>query len=241
MWLRRLLGLRPETSKTPRRDGEISTPQSVDDIKNARKNSTTLAPLRTAINQLVGDRHCFVIGSAPKATFVEHERSICVNGSGWAAARMGISCPDLTVIGGWTLRGDSPVRSATLDAIKGLRSDLTILIDFGTTFEDGKRVLASVDYQYRDVLCVNAFDRAVILGDVCGEEISVGPKTLDLRPSMGMFAVALALWAGCRQVTMTGFSLSGGHAYLAGNTPRLHVEGDKWFLDHTGHLPLTIV
>ncbi len=239
MGLRSWLGLRAQDKALP--DWMVGSPQSIEDIKNARKNLKTLAPLRSHLRELVGDRRCFVVGSAPQATRTDYDICICVNGSGWSAARLGIDCPDLTIIGGWTLRGDTPVRSETIEAIRGLRTKEVLLVEFGISLEEGRNVLERAGFHFDRLLTVNAFDRAVVIGDVCGEEIPVGPKTFEKRPSMGLTAVAFALWGGCRDVTMTGFSLSGGHAYMTGDTPRLHVEGDKWFLERAKHLPIKML
>jgi hypothetical protein len=49
------------------------------------------------------------------------------------------------------------------------------------------------------------------------------------RISTGIFAATVALWAGASEIVLAGFSLSGGHSYLNGNTPRNHAAADAAF------------
>jgi hypothetical protein len=91
-------------------------------------------------------------------------------------------------------------------------------------------VLAEIDMRHDRLSCVDTFERAAIIGEAWGEEIAVGPNTSKYqRPSNGVFAASIAIWAGAREVVLCGFSLVGGHAYIDGDTRRQHVDGDRQF------------
>jgi hypothetical protein len=152
---------------------------------------------------------------------------------------MGILNPDLTIISGWTLRGDTPVRTATVKALSGLKTKTALLIDFGLPLSAAEEALQSIDYSFEKLLTISSAERAAIFSEICGADIPEGDQ--NSRPSNGLFAVALVLWAGASNVIMTGFSLSGGHAYMGCDTPREHVAGDRWFLHKTQGQPISIL
>ena len=186
------------------------------------------AGLRRRLAPLLAGSSCIVVGSAPGAKPVPADRVICVNGSGWIAAAQGTPIPDLTVLAGYALRPDSDVRLATQDALRGLRTRTLLFIETGCSKGLAVNTLARLGYQYDRLLTIAGSDRATISRLVAGKPRP--PPHQPHGPSTGLFAVALALWAGARDVKMTGFSLAGGHAYIAGPTHREHVDADSWFL-----------
>jgi hypothetical protein len=199
-------------------------------IKRVRHESSSLPAFRSRLRGEFAGLHCLVLGSAPTAKMAPHDKLLCVNGSSWVAKKFGLK-PDLTVIAGWALRGNTPVQVATIDAMRGSRTRVVVLLESGPTEAEARRVLRQASCRFDELLKVDSLERAAIIGDVCGEDVPVGPQTTKhSRPSNGIFAVALALWAGASKVTLSGFSLKGGHAYIEGDTPRSHVEGDEWFL-----------
>jgi hypothetical protein len=120
---------------------------------------------------------------------------------------------------------------ATIDAMRRSCTRIAVLLESGRTEAQARRVLRQASFRFDELLKVDSLERAAIIGDVCGEDVPVGPQTTThSRPSNGIFAAALAFWAGASKVTLSGFSLKGGHAYIEGDTPRSHVEGDEWFL-----------
>ena len=144
---------------------------------------------------------------------------------------MRITVPDLTVLAGWSLLpNQDDVRTKTMEVLRGLQTKTLLFAEMGCDEAYARCELNRLGYSYETFLKVNPIERAVILGDAAGEDIPTGKGTgHNKRPSNGMFGVALALWAGAQTVAMTGFSLDGGHAYIEGETPRHHQEGDCWF------------
>lgn len=229
---------RPSNSGRDNRNPLVE-PDALKQIARTRRTSACLPRLREIIKQELASHHCLVIGSAPGgANLIPQHKCICVNASGWVAVRLGLAVPDLTVLGGWTLRGDSGVRTASIEALRNLRTRLLVFVESGLPRAEALEILRSANFSYDQFLPVSSLERAVILGDVAGEEIATGPGSRDRRPSMGIFAAALALWGGAERVTLTGFSLVGGHAYMNTETPRHHIDGDKRFLERVRGLPL---
>jgi hypothetical protein len=198
-----------------------------------------LAALREKLRPAFLDQRCLVLGSAPQFQLAHHDRCICVNGSGWSANKLGIEIPHLTVLSGWTLRGKTAVQNATIEALNGLKTQTALMVDIGLSPDSAKKVLRGANYQFEQLFMVSPDERATIFSEVCGMPLPEGDH--NSRPSNGLFAVALVLWSGAKHVSISGFSLSGGHSYMTGNTPRHHVEGDKWFLAQTKDLPIEIV
>lgn len=198
--------------------------------------SRSFLQLQEVLCDELGGKNSLVVGSAPEAKFVPHERCLCVNASGYVAQRLGLEIPDFTLISGYALRGDNEVRLASLEALRGRATKICALILTGFTGAESIQRLSDIGYNYRTLFTITPEDRHACLTAICGEEPPVGVrKSRHVRPSNGAFAAALALAAGARTVSLTGFSLQGGHAYIAGETPRDHVAGDQWFLSRVEH------
>jgi hypothetical protein len=190
--------------------------------------------------RLAGNR-CLVVGSAPNTSWpaTAPERIICANGSGWIAARHGAAIADLTIVAGAATRKRKPVHFATQAVWRGLHTRHLMFIAAFQTAETGQEVIDASGLTYDRLTVVSAQDRSAITQQVCGFDLATG-ETAD-RISTGIFACAAAIWAGAAEVTLCGFSLtSGGHAYMAEDTPRFHQNGDRTFLSLAHTLAATI-
>ena len=175
-----------------------------------------------------------VLGSAPGAILPprgHYDRLVCVNGSGSVAMRYGLT-PDATVIVGYLTGTDKGVSPASRKVLAGCFTDFLVFVSAGQKFEDGLATLQSSGFGYQRVREIDPLERAAIVETVCGQSLGLGPR--DERVSNGMFATALAIWAGASRVILAGFSLQGGHSYLEG-TPRYHIDGDQRFLQTVNH------
>lgn len=199
----------------------------------AARESAPMTALRDDLAKALSGRRCIVIGSAPNSRIVQpgaSDRVICVNGSGWAAKAAGIVNPDLTIMAGHSLRGNTEVREATVSAMHGARTAHLLLLEAGVSMADAITALDEAEMRYDELSTVNSVERAAIIGQAWGQEIPLGPRTTkNDRPSNGIFAASIAVWAGASEVILCGFSLSGGHAYIDGDTPREHIGGDRNF------------
>jgi hypothetical protein len=182
-----------------------------------------------------------VVGSAPGLavpTKDRFDRVICVNGSGFPARALGIDRPALTVISGFSTRSDSHFRRETHKAWRDLETDHLILVASGRRVRRERRVIEAAGLRFEQFSLLSAEERALIVMEVCKEELARGER--DQRISMGAFAAILALWGGASEAILCGFSLSGGHSYLDGDTPRHHVAGDIRFLECARQLSLPL-
>lgn len=175
---------------------------------------------------------CVIVGSAPNAVAPDLETinaCICVNGSPWAARRLGITIPDLTIVAGFSTLDNKPARRATKSVWDGVRSAEVLYIEAGANAIEGRHSLNSAGFRYDTFNTLTTVERAVIIGDVCGVELGLGSR--DSRISNGMFAAALAIWAGAKEIVLVGFSLTGGHSYMENKSEREHLNGDIAFLE----------
>lgn len=218
----------------PRLAKALRTDDAIDLVQQARQ-SPHVADLRQFLRSRFTGRRCIIIGSAPNSRIPDltpNDRVFCVNASGWLAARAGIARPDLTVIVGWTLRPVREVRRATIDAMRGLETDNLVFVESGAPEEEARSILADIGFQYQTFLKIDAIERAAIMGEAWGQEIALGRGTKqDDRPSNGVFAAALAIWADAEELVLCGFSLGGGKAYMQGDTPRKHLAADRQFFE----------
>lgn len=190
-----------------------------------------LTNLKQALTPLLSSQRCLIIGAAPQYKLVPHDRVVCVNASGWSAKRMGIEKPDLTVMSAFTLKGKTSVQMSSIAALSGLSTRTLLLVDHKISVAAARKVLIDVGYLFDQLLTISPLNRAEIFNQVCREPVPSGDH--NARPSTGMFAAAISIWAGAESTALTGFSFCGGHAYMTGDTPRQHIEGDKWFLART--------
>ena len=196
-----------------------------------QSRSDRLAGMREEFTARFGGKRCLIVGSAPNAVAPDLARidtCICVNGSPWIAARFGIDRPDLTVITGHkTMVRDryDAVASVTRDVWRDLSTRMLLFIEFGDKAKHARSVFAEANFKYEIFINLHRKEYAAIIEEVCGREMAIG----DSRISNGIFAAAVAMWAGAREVIFSGFSMEGGHGYIDHGTRRGHQRGDGRF------------
>ena len=182
-----------------------------------------------------------MIGSAPNVVAprsMPGDHCIGVNGSPYAAKRLGLADPTLTVICGYTTALRSAKSRATVPIWKGLRTGEVVFVDTGDSEEHARSVLDGAGFQYDRFTKVSKHERAAIMGAVCGIEFGLGDH--NERASNGVFAATLAAWCEAREIVMCGFSLQGGHSYIEGDTPRHNLGGDVGFFAAAGRFDFVL-
>jgi hypothetical protein len=208
------------------------------EVEDARQNSGKLSALKRQLRELFAGRRCLVVGSAPNPVgpvLANIDATVCINGSGWAARKMGVICPELTVISSRVTRPDQAVRAATMSVLNGLQTRHLMLIDVDNETDRACKALDAAGLTYENLLLVGPLERAAIVGAVCGAELGWGASR-D-RISNGVFAITLPVWAGAREVVLAGFSLEGGHSYISHGTKRGHLSADTSFFRIAATLP----
>lgn len=216
---------------------DLKSQEAREAVKKIRA-SNLLSQLRDQLGVMFARQRVLVVGSAPDAIAPDLrsiDKTICVNASAWNAREMGLGLPDMTVVAGFSTLLDKPVRAATQKVWRRLATRDLVFIEAGATAFEGRRVLDQCGFEYRTFTSITQVERAAIIGEVCGQELALGRR--DDRISNGMFAAALAMWAGAQEVVLAGFSMSGGHAYMGEGTPREHQAGDDAFLRLASSLP----
>lgn len=204
--------------------------KGLEEVRRARRESLPLRELRDLLRKLFDGRRCLVLGSAPDATSPDLSRieaTVCINGSGWTAKRIGIERPDFTVISSRVTRPDHGVRTATMSILQGLETRHLMLIDVSEEMEVARRKLDDAGIRYAQFMSVDPLERAAIVGEVCGVELGWGDS--QERISNGVFTITLPMWAGASEVVIAGFSVEGGHSYIDAKTKRGHLKADMEF------------
>ena len=200
----------------------LSAPDAVEQVARTRQNSIRLLELRRQLRPILSGKHCLIIGAGPHFALAPHDVCFCVKGAVWSASQLGIDKPHLTLAVGWAFLANTEIRKASLEAMRGRRTETLLFLESGADQSLAAETLAALSFSYDQFLAVSSLERAVIIGGVCGEDIVIGD--FNNRPSNGLFAVAIAMWAGA-SVTLTGFSRGGGHAYAEALHTRLHLAG----------------
>lgn len=217
---------------------DLRTQEALNEIQRLR-GAGALGPLRREMHAEFSGKRCLVVGSAPSAILppaASFDACICVNGSPWTLRKMGMGCPDMTVVAGWSTRTDKPVRLETQRIWRGLETRRLFFIETGATAEEGRRVIDACGFRYETFQSIAQIERSVIIGDVCGRELGWGKR--DDRVSNGIFSAILAIWGGASEVIIAGISVGGGHAYIKEETPREHQQGDEAFFALASSLPV---
>jgi hypothetical protein len=201
-----------------------------------------LPRLRTELSLLLGGRRCIVLGSAPDVSLPEHgpdDAIICANGSVFVAKRYNLSKPLLTVMSSSVGRANNLVRQQTLQNLAGCSTNELLLVESkGISFGATKAALEQIGFSYQDSHDITRMDRAIITEQILSSDI--GGARGQSRISTGCFAAVLAAWAEAREIVLVGFSLTGGHSYIRGDTPRNHVGGDMVFFARSTQLQATV-
>lgn len=200
-------------------------------LKQIRSDPVYLPNLRKTISSHLRAQRCTVVGSAPNIRIPKHLMEfpiVCANGSGWSI-REHTRHTTVTVMGGYTTRGEKPNPKIVMEKIRGLSTDLVVFIEVGDECSHAEEALARADFRYSKMVSLSYMEVAAIVGLVLGEELGLGDG--HQRLSMGMFAIVLAMWAVVQEIEFCGFSLKGGHSYTKEQTFREHVRGDARCFD----------
>lgn len=196
-----------------------------------RNLSPGLRDLRRRLAPAVEGRDCLVFGSAPDPVVPQMASNgaiICINGSGSPVRRLGLRDPDLTIMSSNVTILKKDVRVETIRHLDGLHS--THLLLFRGSEETQRRALDALqDAGYRCDDAATLADRQYVAIASGLVPVSNILSRGDERISTGVFAVAVATWLRARSIVLAGFSLAGGHSYIAGDTPRNHVSADAAF------------
>jgi hypothetical protein len=209
-----------------------------------RRNSASIALLRKRIFPVVGGKRCLVIGSAPALSVPptdDLDVTICVNGSGIAAERLGLDRPDITVMSSNLTRLEKDQRIDTVSLFEGLFTRHLILFSGRGDKNDisaAVETLSGAGYRWEELLTFT-HEEYVALASAWVPLNNV-LRLAGNRISTGVFSTALLLELGAKKVVLAGFSLSGGHAYLSYATPRNHQKADRRFFRYVARRRLPI-
>lgn len=198
--------------------------------RTIRRESARFRELQNMYEAVFRNSRCLIIGSAPNITIPKHmpsDKAICINGSPYAASKLGINYPDLTIMSSYTTAHKTEKSKATMPILKDLKTKEVLFIRGSDNEDHARLVLTQAGFEYDRFTTITWFERAAIIGEVCGEELGIGKMRNVV--SNGIFAAILALWARSDSVIMCGFSLQGGHNYMGKRLPRDHVDGDTRF------------
>src|SRR5690554_2875586 len=191
-----------------------------------------LPELHAFLHANLADRDALIIGSAPDLVLPENAGTmplLCVNGSVISANAVGLS-PLLTVFVGYTTAAEKRTSADTMARLAGLSSHAVAFIEKGDSVKSAKNSLATAGFSYDLFYQLDHNQRLKVIHHTTG--LDFNGATRDDRPSNGVFAAVIALWAGARTVTLAGISLRGGHRYLDYFTERFHQVGDARCLEH---------
>jgi hypothetical protein len=219
----------PFTKKLPTVK-RMRTARKVRAVQKIRAESAFLRAMHERFSTTFKGSRCLVIGSAPGVVVpnpLPGDRCICVNGSPYVASGLGINNPDLTIICGVTTGLKTAKSKATIPIWKGLHTQEILFHETGDSEQHARNVIDAVGFGYDRFTKISSFERAAIIGEVCGLELGIGNR--NNKASTGVFAATLAAWVEAEEIIMCGFSLKGGHSYIDGTTPRYNVTGDAVF------------
>ncbi len=222
---------------TVKKPPKLDSPEALVLVQHLRQSRDILDPLRATLAPLLSGRRCLVLGSAPGARLPEphlFERCVCVNGSPRVAAGHGLT-PDLTIMAGYTTLVERDVSRQSLEQLSGLHAGRLLFVSAGNDRDSARRVLSDSGLGFDEWLDIDPLGRAAIAGEATGEG-EPGLGHWQERVSNGVFALLVALWAGAEHVTIAGITLTGGHDYIEGDTPRHHVAGDQRCLETLARL-----
>jgi hypothetical protein len=183
------------------------------------------------------NKRCIVIGSAPDPNMWDYQDDdaiICVKASGLAARTLGVRDPDLTIMTGWN-------HIKFKDALNGLRTKKFMHIH-PSTYMLGLSARGAEDYVqldsdlniikwYKDNNFIfDEFETASLkeIEDIANIVISnnylrIFGRVLTEDLSIGIFAIAYALWSGATEIIAVGINpYSIGHVY----TGQVKINGE---------------
>jgi hypothetical protein len=211
------------------------------EARRIRDESISLREMQVRYKRSFEGTRCIIIGSAPDVklpALKPNDHYICINGSPYAASRLGIQYPHLTIMASYTTAFKTEKSKATMPVLKGLRTKEVLFIEGSDNEQHARNILDKAEFRYDIFSKITWVERAAIIGEVCGIELGIG-KVRNVV-SNGIFAAILAIWANADEVVMCGFSLQGGHNYIKNKFKRDHVDGDRKFYKISGQLCLPV-
>jgi len=202
----------------------------LDAVRQVRNGSPRYEALRQRFQGVFAGRRCVIFGSARDCAtpaIGPGDATICVNGSAHNAERFGVAAPNVTFLVSHIFNRSSKHSQATYDFLRGKRSGQVLFFTGTRNMADCLEGAAELGLGYDAADEISAYERAAIVGDVCGEELGFG--RLNDRVSSGVTAVICALFGGAREVNLAGFSLHHGHSYTDYTSRRLHMDPDRRF------------
>jgi hypothetical protein len=127
---------------------------------------------------------------------------------------------------------------ATLELLNGRETNSLIMVTGTFSLDVCLDNLRQIDYSCVNTNQISTFEKAAIVGTVCGAELGFGK--VNERVSNGVLAVALALLCGAAEVVFTGVSFTRGNSYMELPTRRMHVAADIEFLRLCGEKGLPV-
>ena len=183
-------------------------------------------------------KNVLVVGSSPCVDrdllhAKNYDLLVFVNGS---SAAFHMLKPDITVINGYTVSKSSDVASHSMAAIAGKSLGHVICLTRGMNCLDMLVKLIMNDSLFGSYSEFDQSLRIQITEKFLGRKLLI--KDSNDTPSTGLSAILLMMHLGAKNVSFTGFSTSGGHSYISGNTPRGHAGIDGEILKKLGQKSL---
>lgn len=179
------------------------------------------------IFEIVKDRHCTVFGSAPgrvPPSGYMDTVMICVNGSATGLPKP----PDITVAGAQVSRARHKQCRHTLRNLNGRWSERVLFVHPGK-YDDHEERFRDFGWSWRQSQTITAEERADFVYALTGYR--TGGLAGSGAHSNGILALLLAAAGNASRIDMCGFSFSGGHFYVQGETVRNHVDHDRHALE----------
>lgn len=178
------------------------------------------------LSEIVKNKSVLIVGSAPcvDRKIVESgdfEVVIFVNGSNTPFPHVK---PDVTVMNGYTAKAGSDVAKRSMSNLGNRDLGHAVFLTRGLSFDDCKKAVAK---NGSTVISSEEFPqqkRVKLMESTLGRHIPF--RDSNDTPSTGVSAILLTLSLDPEYVAITGFSTSGGHSYINGDTPRGHAEID---------------
>ena len=97
--------------------------------------------------------------------------------------------------------------------LRELHCRVVVFLESGCTEARARLVLEEASYRFDELAKIDLLERVAIIGDVCAEDVLVGPRTdKHSRPSNGIFAAAFGPLGRRQQSDPQRILLKGGHA-----------------------------
>lgn len=189
--------------------------------------------------ELLYSRNVLVLGSSPSLKIPEEFNNnwsvISVNASGAVAREKGLPDPTVAVFAVSSLLKVTPHIRVIQEKIMGLRGHFVFvrmlgggLLKRSVRFFRSVRKLRELNYE---------FDEASAMGPKLWKEITLdvmGEDNYHLARNMstGVFCIVLAIYAGAKEVAVSGINPSSiGHQYSSKGFERQHSNSDRRMLD----------